>query len=229
MSVTVLASPAAVAEAAAARLAGWIRADVAARQRCDLALAGGSTPAAAYRALAAIALPWGAVHLWYGDERCVPPDHPDSNHRMATAALLPAAAAATWHRVRGEDPDRLSAAADYAAALPAALDGMLLGVGPDGHTASLFPGSPALEAQGRAAVVFGDKPPPWRISLTPPVFYAARRLLVLATGREKAAGVAAALAPQARIASTPAALAARGDWLLDTAAAADLPISASLY
>jgi 6-phosphogluconolactonase len=176
-----------------------------------LALAGGSTPRASYARLAREpGVDWTRWHVFFGDERLVPPDHADSNERMARAAWLDQVAlpAANVHRVRTElGPS--AAAADYEAelrrALPAGPDGVpeldlvLLGLGPDGHTASLFPGSPALAERTRLVTAVHDapKPPRERVTLTFPVLEAARALIVLVAGADKARALAAAISNQA--------------------------------
>lgn len=193
------------------------------RSICHLMLAGGGSPLPIYRVLRSSGLPWHSMILYFGDERCVPPDHPDSNYRSITEALVPASLpdGLIIHRMRGED-DPESAAVAYAALLPAKIDILLLGVGEDGHTASLFPGSPALSETGRLVMpVRGSKPPPQRLTITPPVIHAADKLLVMVAGRAKAQAVQRAL----QIGDVPAALAQRGDWLIDKLAAALLPSS----
>lgn len=230
--VTIVADGEALAAAAAERLAAAATAAVVARGRADLALAGGTTPKRAYQLLAqrhrvdgAAPLPWAQIHLWFGDERCVPPDHPDSNYGVARAALVVPAGvpAANVHRMAGEAPDRDAAARAYERELPPVLDLLLLGMGPDGHTASLFPGAPALgEPTRRVVAVVGSKPPPHRLTITPRVIAAARQVLVLAAGADKAAAVARAFDPATRPESVPASLMRERDWLLDQAAAAEL-------
>ena len=222
--VEMLADAEAVARAAAAAIERAVLAAVEARGRCDLALAGGSTPRRAYELLAARPLPWPQLHLWFGDERCVPPDHPDSNFGMASAALAAVPIApASFHRMRGEEPDRERAARDYERELPAALDLLLLGIGPDGHTASLFPGSPAVAETARRVVpVIAPKPPPQRLTITPPVIESAREVLVLAVGAEKADAARRALRDEVEPAACPARLLRGATWLLDRAAAARL-------
>lgn len=197
--------------------------------RFALALSGGATPATAYRLLAGMGrdagLDWGAVHLYWADERCVPPDHPESNYRLVRETLLSRAPipAANVHRVSGEDPDPARAAEAYHHILPERLDLLVLGIGEDGHTASLFPGCPALgERERRAVAVASPKPPPRRITVTPPVIAEAGAILVLAAGVGKAAAVARALEGPVDVARCPAQLARRGRWLLDRAAAAGL-------
>lgn len=194
-----------------------IRAAVDARGVCHLALAGGNTPLPLYRALRETDVPWRQVHVYFGDERCVPPNDPDSNFRAAHEALLARVPAAAVYRMRGEDADRDAAAAHYAALLPEALDVLLLGLGPDGHTLSLFPG--AAEPPGQVAVVHGPKPPPWRLTLTPAVVRAARSRFVLAFGADKAAALARAVQGKWDPEHTPAQWARPAVWLVDQAAA----------
>ena len=158
-----------------------------------LALAGGSTPLRAYERLGGLRSDWSGVHLWYGDERCVPEGDEDANHTMASRALD--APAATWHRIRGElGPD--AAAADYAEELAGVtLDLTLLGMGEDGHTASLFPGNPALDLDGIAVGVRGSpKPPPERVSLALDFLNASGRIVLLVTGAGKRDALARVLA-----------------------------------
>lgn len=195
-----------------------------------VALAGGTTPRRAYELLAATPPSWERVHFWFGDERCVAPDHADSNFAMARAALFARAnvPASHVHRMRGEDPDREAAARDYERELPPALDLLLLGIGPDGHTASLFPGSIALrETVRRVVPVVGQKPPPHRLTITPPVIAAARRVVVLATGAEKAGAIRLALTGDCDPWDCPARLLRDAEWHLDRAAAAELATGAA--
>ncbi len=220
-------------EALPARAAAWLAETmvevVAARGSCAIALSGGATPRPVYAALGAPQLAgridWNRVDVYFGDERAVPPDHADSNYRMAMEALLSRVAipAARVHRMEGERHDLDAAAAAYDRQLPAALDVLVLGMGPDGHTASLFPGSAALaERQRRVVVVEGPKPPRRRLTITPPVIAAARHVAVLVTGKEKATAVARALESDAAASEIPAVLARHGVWFLDRAAAARL-------
>lgn len=166
-----------------------------ARAGGHIALAGGSTPKLAYELAARLEPDWHRAHVWFGDERCVPPDDPRSNYHLACESLLNALARLPEvHRIRGElEPDR--AANDYERELDGVrLDLVLLGVGTDGHTASLFPGAPALEERERLAVVAkpGLEPLVERVTLTLPVFAAAAQVVFLAAGEEKAAAVARA-------------------------------------
>ncbi|MGC3998627.1 MAG: 6-phosphogluconolactonase [Anaeromyxobacter sp.] len=216
-ALEVHSDPAAVAQAAAAEVARRMAEAVAARGRFTLALAGGSTPRALYERLADPAgpyrtrLPWGQVTVWFGDERCVPPDHPDSNYRMAHQALLRHVAAGAVHRLEGERPPP-EAANRYEAHLrrelgeDPALDLVLLGLGPDGHTASLFPGSPALEERQRwVAAPFVPHLGAQRLTLTYPVLDAARAVLFVVSGAEKAPALAQLLSPAAGAPLIPAA------------------------
>lgn len=206
-----VADPAALARAAAEEVARRAEEAVAARGAFALALSGGATPRALYALLADSAapyrarVPWGRVHVWFGDERNVPPDHPDSNYRMAREALLDRVAPAAVHRIEGERA-AAEAADRYEAELrahlaggpggPPPLDLVLLGLGADGHTASLFPGSPALEERARwVAAPFVPRLGAHRITLTLPVLDAARAVLFLVAGAEKAAPLRALLAP----------------------------------
>ncbi len=151
-----------------------------------LALAGGSTPRALYQALAEVDYPWSEVDVFFGDERCVPPDHPDSNFRMAHRALL-SKVAARVHRMPAESCDPIAYERELAGALgPGAptLDLVLLGLGDDGHTASLFPGDPALEERDRL-VARVERPDHPRLTLTLPVLSAARVAAFLVSGESK--------------------------------------------
>jgi 6-phosphogluconolactonase len=224
--LTVVREPGDVIQPAAEWIAGEIAAAIGARGGCGVALAGGRTPEPVYRELAAAAaIVWARVNLFFSDERAVPPDHADSNYRMVRAALLSRVAipAANVHRMEAEREDRDAAAREYERELPAALDLLVLGIGPDGHTASLFPGSAALDERERLVVpVVGTKPPADRMTITPPVIEAARRVAVIATGGDKAAVVARALEGPLAPREVPAQLARRGAWFIDRAAAAML-------
>src|SRR5262249_35141128 len=195
-----------------------------------VSLAGGTTPRRAYELLAARIGDPDHVDWWFGDERCVPPGDPDSNYRLVAESLIARGIpAARVHRVRGEDPPG-RAAGDYASersrGVPAdaagvpVLDVALLGLGEDGHTASLFPGDSALEiTDALAAAVVAVKPPPNRITLTLPVLRAARDVIILATGAGKRDAVARVLAGPDP--ATPASLLAEANVTLavDEAAA----------
>jgi 6-phosphogluconolactonase len=197
--------------------------------RCSIALAGGSTPRPVYWTLAQDPfkrkVPWDRVWVYFGDERAVPPDHPDSNYGAAREALLRHVAIPETQifRMQAERADREVAATEYARMLPDRLDIVILGMGPDGHTASLFPASPGLEERVRKVVaVIGPKPPAARLTITPAVIAAAREVVVLVTGADKAATVARALTGPLAPRDLPAQLARDRTWILDRAAAAGL-------
>jgi 6-phosphogluconolactonase len=242
--IIVADDPPALAEAAARAIVDVALEAVAARGRFTVALAGGSTPRVTYERLAQAPLrdrmPWDRTWIFFGDERGVEPDHPDSNFRMAHQALLakvpiPPAQIA---RIRGEADDPEAAAAEYArrvgevfackrGELPR-FDLVLLGMGVDGHTASLFPGSPVLKEVFRpvAAVHAAAASIPQRFTFTFPLLNAAARVMFLVAGPEKAKMVKAVLGEPG--AGLPAAMVRPTDgrltWLLDRAAAALLKI-----
>ena len=200
----------ALLEAAAQHLLDHARQAIAARNACTLALAGGSTPKGLYSRLAAppfqSQLDWTKVRFFWGDERHVPPDHTDSNYRMAREALLSRlpVSMAQVHRVPSELPDAQTAADQYEAELRKQFgvsapdvprfDFILLGMGPDGHTASLFPGTPSVHATRRLVAA------PWveelqtsRITFTPALLNHARQVTFLICGQAKAEALHAVL------------------------------------
>ena len=246
--IRVVADAAAVAREAAGALQHAVAAAVAARGRAAVALSGGSTPRRLLALLAdadqpyRAALPWHALHLFWGDERHVPPDHADSNYRMTREALLDSGLVpeANVHRVPAEDPDAGHAAGRYQAELaaffapaPGALprfDVVLLGMGADGHTASLFPGTDALdETEKWVTATYVEKFSAHRITLSFPVINAARQVLFLVTGADKAETLAAVLEGARRPKELPSQSVrpAPGDlvWLVDGAAARGLTTS----
>jgi 6-phosphogluconolactonase len=213
-------------ERAAAVLADVIRSRAAEVDLVSIALSGGRSPQPIHAALARQPeVPWPRVRAFFADERAVPPDHPESNFGMARAALLshvPLASGAVF-RMEAERVDREQAAHDYAASLPDTLDLLVLGLGADGHTCSLFPHSAALRERVRAVVpARAPSPPHDRLTITPPVIARARTIVMLVTGTSKAAAVRAVLEGPDDVDACPGRLARRGDWLLDPAAAADL-------
>jgi 6-phosphogluconolactonase len=216
--------------------------------RFAVALAGGSTPRASYERLAtnefAARVDWPRVHIFWGDERCVPPDHPDSNYRMAREALLEHVPlpVGNIHRIRGEmEPEQ--AAAEYERTLrtffsPGLSEGeagderptsrfdlILLGMGDDGHTASLFPGTVALHEQERWVMAhYVEKLRTWRVTLTPVAINAAAHVAMVVSGAGKAERLRQALVGPYQPNALPAQIVrpARGGllWLVDAAAAA---------
>jgi 6-phosphogluconolactonase len=191
-------------------VSGWIAERASQSSSFRIALAGGSTPRKVYERLSEFQLRWETWHVWWSDERIVPPDHPDSNERMAREALLSRVAIpeAQIHPFRSSEVE-----------LPERFDLVLLGIGPDGHTASLFPGDPALEAtEPVVRVVRPDHP---RLSLTLPVLSAARAAAFMVSGADKREIVARVLVgdralPAARVNAETTVI------LADRAAAPDL-------
>lgn len=241
--ILVLADDPALAWEAAARVAAAGRAAVQERGRFTLVLSGGATPLELFKLLALgewqVRVPWERAAIFWADERCVPPDHPDSNYGMARAALLDRLALPPEqvHRWHGEDPDPVAEAARYADELRADVDtapsGMprfdliLLGMGPDGHTASLFPRSPALGVTAApTAANYVAALGAHRLTLTLPALNAARAVIFLVAGAEKAATLARVLEGPSASEELPAQAVRPREgtltWLLDAAAAAGL-------
>ena len=233
--VVVFADARELAVGAADRIAGFIRRHATNRpgsRRVTVAMAGGSTPIAAYRRLVGMDVPWGRVCAWVGDERYVPPDHPDSNGSMIGRELMDGTDARflriPWKE--GRSPSRAAAlyeerlldemAGDSGGPLP---DLVLVGMGSDGHTLSLFPGSPALDVADRwyvAGKVQAVRA--WRLTATYPLVHRARRIYALVSGGSKAPALAEVLYPTGP-ATLPARLLMAGEapvtWLVDEAAA----------
>jgi 6-phosphogluconolactonase len=224
IQLSVHPDPEAAAMAAADRIAAGVAEAQSARGAAHVSLAGGTTPRRAYELLPARLVDPAHVDWWFGDERCVPPDDPESNYRLVAESLLAGAAIppARVHRVHGEDPPLVAASAyaeELALDVPAGEDGVpvldvaVLGLGEDGHTASLFPGDPALDVTDALVVhVVAVKPPPNRITLTLPVLRSAREVIILATGAGKRDAVSRVLAGPDP--ATPASLLADADVTL---------------
>ncbi len=207
--ITTLADPEAVAVRATREIATALNRAIEQRGEAHLALSGGGTPERTYELLAETMESWEAVHVWFADERCVPSDDEQSNYRMAAQTLLDRVPLPPEriHRMKGELGAE-AGAEDYAGTLhtvlpgdrdaaPPALDLIVLGIGPDGHVASLFPGAATLDAGEQELclpVHDSPKPPPERITLSLPLLRAARRCVLIATGPSKADAVSAALA-----------------------------------
>lgn len=225
----VIAESADFATTAAAAIARLLTDAIAEREVAHVALAGGSTPRPVYEHLAQREdVSWAKLQVYFGDERAVSPDDPASNYKMAHETLLRHVPIRPGqvHRMEAERENLEAAAADYARLLPKRLDLVLLGIGEDGHTASLFPGSAALAEKRRMVLpVDGPKPPTKRLTITPEVITNARATLVMAAGRGKAAAVARALEGPYDAAACPAQLARGGVWILDLLAAARLETS----
>jgi 6-phosphogluconolactonase len=242
--IEVLADADAVAVRGAELFAFAAQEAAAARGAFTVALSGGETPRAMYRMLARQSftqkIPWRRVHLYWSDERCVPPDSERSNYRAAHETFIRHVAipAENVHRLAGEDDPELAARAyerellapparpkQSTAPVPV-LDLVLLGLGTDGHTASLFPHSPALGETERLVVPNEGENTGPRLTLTVPVINAARRVVFVVTGAAKAGMVAEVLAglhiPQAIPAQLIAPENGMLTWLLDQSAAAEL-------
>lgn len=234
---TVLPDPRAVAEATADRILAAAQAAIEQRGCFCVALSGGSTPRAVYPLLTAPPrverVDWSHVEFFWGDERSVPPDDPESNFGVAYRMLvsrLPGVRPEAVHRMPADAPDRDAAARAYereiARAVPAeealpAFDLIWLGMGADGHTASLFPGSEALGVYDRSVVPnWAPSLSTWRMTFTFPLIDAAREVLFVVTGGDKAAAVRAVRSGESDL---PAARvqAAAVEWLLDRAAAGE--------
>lgn len=182
----------AAARRAAELLAAAVTEALAQRGAAHIALSGGHTPRATYAALGPLLPRWDGVHVWFADERCVGPDDPESNARLVRETLV--APGAVTHRMQGELGAEAAASAYERELGDIVLDVVLLGLGEDGHTASLFPGNRVLDATGRVAPVHDSpKPPPDRITLTRATIDGARRRILLVTGAGKAAALAGTL------------------------------------
>ncbi len=252
--LTTLVDAEAVAKRAALQVARELDSARRARGVAHLALSGGTTPARTYELLASELADWDGIEVWFADERCVGPEDEQSNYRLARETLLTTAGIADEriHRMEGElGPEE--GAARYARALrervpaqddaPAhtagdigeseampTLDVIVLGIGPDGHVASLFPGAPTLDADAQAVclgVHDSPKPPPERITLSLEVLRAARACLLLATSAGKADAISAMLGKPSR--HVPASLLRRGrlSVIVDDAAAPPPPLGVS--
>lgn len=242
-TLEIVSDEAALAERLAHVFAAAATAAISRHGRFDVALAGGSTPKATYERLAAAPFAghvnWSRIRFFFSDERCVPPDNDESNYKTAKTRLFdPLAIAKTAiFRMRGELHPPALAASEYASTLRRELerdendtpvfDLVLLGMGPDGHTASLFPGSdPYLDDDAFVRAPYVEKFGAHRITLTPCVLGAARAVVVATAGSAKADALAAAFAGKASPSEIPISVVASSAeprlWLVDAAAAAKL-------
>jgi len=233
-----------LARGAAVYITSLINQTLSSQDLFSLMLSGGSTPRAVYTLLGSKAfapqIDWAKVHIFWGDERCVPPDHSDSNYCMARETLLERVPlpGSNVHRICGELAPEV-AALHYEGELVAffgersgepRFDLIMLGMGDDGHIASLFPGSPALEEKSRlVSAVKHDQPPPPlidRVSVTLPLINAARQVMLIITGEAKARRVAEAFSEADKLPSLPVQRVKpiQGEviWLLDEAATQEL-------
>ena len=251
MNISVSSDATALGRIAAEQFVELAQAAILARGRFTVALSGGGTPRRMYESLSEPSLrhrvDWSRVEVFWGDERGVPPDHPDSNFRMASEALLDRVPIPRQriHRIRAEIADRAAAARDYQTEIarafevneagpPPSFDLALLGMGADGHTASLFPGGESLR-EGRRWAVYVEapqRPPPSRVTLTVPILNRAREIRVLVAGADKSATLRAVLQGPHEPARMPVQLIkpenGRMIWLVDEAAASGLerPVAA---
>src|SRR5579864_6180469 len=238
-AIRVLPDAATVADAAARQVVEFARAAIDQRGLFSIALSGGSTPRELHLRLSTPPLrdkvDWPHVHVFFGDERCVPPTDAQSNYRMADETLLSRVPipAAQVHRMRGE-LDAMQAAEDYEAELkqffgnePPRLDVILLGMGDNGHTASLFPGLSAVREQQRWVMAeYVGEVSMWRITLTPAVLNLGREVIFLVAGSAKADMLQQVLegpyAPDQRPAQIVRPSPGEVNWLVDQAAAMKL-------
>jgi 6-phosphogluconolactonase len=227
------------ASLAAAAAEAFVRAASGSTGIFRVALSGGTTPKTLYGLLAEekgpyrARVPWERLHFFWSDERCVPPDHPDSNYRMAFEAMLGKVPVppAQVHRVEGELPDAAEAANRYEELILASFDSLprfdwiFLGMGPDGHTASLFPGTMAVAEKKKLVTdVWVAEKKSHRVTLTFPILNAAKTVAFLVAGADKAAMARIVLEEPPSDARPASLVAPRGEllWLLDRAAAANL-------
>ena len=225
MKVLVSPTPEAAARLAAEHLARAAAVAVAERGSFSVALSGGSTPKLMYQALRGLEVDWAHVHVYFSDERSVGPDSPDSNFRSAKLELLDHVGipAEQVHRMKGER-DPAQAAADYATLLPPQLDLVLLGMGDDGHTASLFPDTDGLQAGGRVVANWVPRLESWRLSFTFAEINAARERWLLVTGASKARVLSEVQNGIDGVAGHPVEGLHDAIWYLDAAAAAQLTL-----
>jgi len=198
---------------------------VALRGKFDLVLSGGRTPELTYRNLASRfgheRKLWERTRVFWSDERCVPPDSPQSNYRLARTAFLDCVSIPPGqiHRIAGENPDPERAAEVYEKVFPLSSDLLLLGMGADGHTASLFPGSPVLDdMQYRIRAVKAPVEPSGRITITPRVIANALEVLVLVSGEDKSEAIIRVFSETEDMHITPAVLVRKALWFADHAA-----------
>ena len=240
--IRILTTPQELSEAAADEVVRDANEAVKARGRFTIALSGGSTPKNLFNLLATNArnaLPWDRMYFFWGDERHVPPTDQDSNYRMAEEVMLSKVPVPPGNvfRMAAENPDAARVAEDYEKTLlkffqlaPSGIpqfDLILLGMGPDGHTASLFPGTPALQEKSRLVVSnWVEKLKTNRLSFTLPVLNAARCVAFLVSGTDKAPALKTVLEENASPEQYPAKLvnpsAGKLIWFLDRAAASSL-------
>ena len=240
--IRILTTPQELFAAAAEEVVKLANESVAARGQFTIALSGGSTPKSLFNLLATNAkstLPWDRTFFFFGDERHVPPTDPDSNYRMANEAMLSKVPVPTGNvfRFQAENPDAVATAVEYEQTLRKffqsgtgdipKFDLILLGMGPDGHTASLFPGTAGLQEKSKLVIAnWVEKLKTHRLSFTLPLINAARNVAFLVSGADKAPALKAVLEGNAPGEQYPAKLVAPRDgkliWFVDRAAASGL-------
>jgi len=223
VKVLVSPTPATAAGLAAQHFARAARESVRERGSFSAALSGGSTPGLMYTALRELEVPWEGVHLYFSDERAVGPDDEQSNYRAARLGLLDHVPVPPGqvHRLEGER-DPATAAAEYARLLPERLDLVLLGMGDDGHTASLFPDTEGLTAGGRVIANWVPKLESWRLTFTFAEINAARERWLLVTGANKAEVLREVHNGIDGVRGRPVEGVQNAVWFLDAVAAAQL-------
>ncbi|HEU5459661.1 MAG TPA: 6-phosphogluconolactonase [Pyrinomonadaceae bacterium] len=230
-NIEILATAGDLARAAAEVFVARSSEAVAQRGSWTIALSGGSTPKLLYQLLAdpnepfRERVPWSRIHFFWSDERHVPPDHPDSNYRMANEAMLAHVQIGkeNVHRVMSENPSAAEAAELYEEVVPQRFDLILLGLGTDGHTASIFPGSEVLhETKRLVAAPWVEKLKAYRITMTLPLINNAAAVVFLVSGAEKAEIVNEVLRGPKRYPAQEVRPAEELRWLLDREAASKL-------
>lgn len=199
---------------------------ISARGTCSLMLTGGKVAEKFYSYCAQTsALPLKNICFYFGDERCVSPDHAESNYAMAMKTLFAKGvpSGCSIARMAAENPDQEETVRVYERLIPEKIDVLLLGMGGDGHIASLFPGSSTLLQQGRSVVpATGPKAPYQRLTITPSVITSARKVFLLTTGKMKGKILAEALKSESDFMSLPVRLTLSGTWILDAEAGSQL-------
>jgi 6-phosphogluconolactonase len=225
-----------IARVATAQIAAALKSALEARSGATIALSGGNTPRGTYAALAGSGVDWSRVQVFWVDERAVPPTHDRSNYRLAKATLLDSAGVAPdhVHRMPADAPDAETAARAYEKALlddvardadgVPAFDVIVLGVGDDGHTASLFPGEPGIDVIDRFVISVAARPDrEARLTLTRPVIEHARSVFILAAGAGKRPALERVWATEGDVHKTPSRIVreckGRVVWIVDDAAA----------
>ena len=219
----------AISRFAARRICEVARCSVRKHRKFIWVLSGGNTPVATYKILASEPYRncelWATTHVYWGDERWVAPDRPESNYGTAKSSMLDFVAIPRGqiHPIATEMKTPVDAARSYEKIFPPQSDLLMLGMGADGHTASLFPHSPALEEARRLlAVSQAPAEPRVRITITAAGIKSARNILVMASGRDKAEALRRVFAPEGSIGETPARLAREAVWLVDRLAASKI-------